>query len=82
MRAQVVLNQHDLFGVGKMRVRQLLEHLRVVDGGVMVGDLDFAPTLQRGEHHEYVGHAVARVLVVVPDRLPGLGGDRLARLDD
>src|ERR1700690_2999267 len=48
----------------------------------MVGDLDFAPALQRSERHEYVGHAVAFVLVIVPDRLPGLGWDRLARLYD
>jgi hypothetical protein len=38
MGAQVVLNQYNLFGVGKMRVRQFLEHLGVIDGGVMVGD--------------------------------------------
>jgi hypothetical protein len=48
----------------------------------MVGDLDFAPALQRSERHEYVGHAVALVLVIVPDRLSWLGRDRLARLDD
>src|SRR5208337_4273520 len=48
----------------------------------MVGDLDFAPALQRSERHEYVGHAVAFVLVIVPDRLPRLGRDRLARLYD
>src|ERR1700739_4012860 len=50
------------FGVGKMQVGQFLEHLRVIAGGVMVGDLDFAPALQRSERHEYVGHAVALVL--------------------
>ena len=82
MRVEIVLNQHDLFGVWKMHVGQFLEHLRVIDGGVMVGDLDFAPTLQRSEHHEHVGHAVALVLVIVPDRLSRLGRDRLARLDD
>src|ERR1700691_955403 len=82
MRVQVVLNQYDLFGVGKMHVGQFLEHLCVIDGGVMVGDLDFAPALQRSERHEYVGHAVALVLVIVPDRLSRLGRDWLARLDD
>src|ERR1700722_6923286 len=82
MRVQVVLDQYDLFGIRKIHVGQFLEHLRVIHGGVMVGDLDFAPALQRGERHEYVGHAVTLVLVVVPDRLPRLGRDRLARLDD
>src|SRR5580658_5738147 len=82
MRVQVVLDQYDLFGIRKIHVGQFLERLRVIHGGVMVGDLDFAPALQRGERHEYVGHAVTLVLVVVPDRLPRLGRDRLARLDD
>ena len=49
MRAQVVLNQDDLFGVGKLHVGQLLERSGVIDGGVMVGDLDAAPAFQRGE---------------------------------
>jgi hypothetical protein len=41
-----------------------------------------APAFQRREHHEYVGHAVALMLVIVPDRFSRLGRDRLARLDD
>ena len=69
MRVQVVLKQYNLFGVRKMHVGQFLEHLGVIDGGVMVGDLDFTPALQRGEHHEYVGHAVTLVLVITAVRL-------------
>ena len=30
MRAEIVLNQHDLFGVGKMQVGQFFQHLRVI----------------------------------------------------
>jgi hypothetical protein len=52
VRAEIVLDQRDLFGVGKMHVGQFLEHLRVIDSGVTVRDLDFAPALQRREHHE------------------------------
>ena len=37
MRAQIVLDQPDLVGVGKMHVGQFLEHLRVIGGGVAVG---------------------------------------------
>jgi hypothetical protein len=59
-----------------------IEHLRVIGGGVSIGDLDLAPALQRREHHEQIGHAVALVFVIVPDRLSRLGGDRRARLDD
>ena len=40
VRAEIVLDQDDFFGVGKMQVGQFLQHLRVIDGGVMVGDLD------------------------------------------
>ena len=47
-----------------------------------VGELDIAPSLQGCEQHEYVGHAVAHLLVIVADRLAGLGRDRFARLDD
>ena len=46
-RAQIVLDQPDLFSVGKMHVRQFLEHLCVIGGGVAVGDLDAAPALER-----------------------------------
>src|SRR5208283_449067 len=82
MRVQIVLDQDDLFGVGKMYVGQVLERLRVIDGGVMVGDLDVTPTFQRREHHEYIGHAVALVFVIVSSRLSWLGRDRRARLGD
>src|SRR5271155_2908782 len=82
MRAEIVLDQLDLYGVGKVHVGQFLEHLHEIDGGVAVGDLDPAPALQRREHHEYIGHAVALVFVIVPGGSSGLGGDRRARLDD
>src|SRR5271166_214323 len=82
VRAQIVLDQPDLFSVGKMHVRQFLEHLRVIGGGVAVGDLDAAPALERRENHEYVGHAVALVFVIVPDDSSGSGRNRSARLDD
>src|SRR5208283_5359521 len=38
--------------------------------------------LQRREHHEQIGHAIAFVFVVVTRRLARLDGDRRARLDD
>src|SRR5271154_3845966 len=82
MRAQIVLDQHDFFGVGKMLVGEFLQHLRVIGGGVAVGDLDATPPLQRRKDHEQVGDAVALVFVIVPGRLPRLGGDRRARLYD
>ena len=50
--AEIVLDQNDFVGVGKIQVRQFLQHLRVIDSGVMVGHLDVAPAFQRREHHE------------------------------
>ena len=65
-----------------MRVGQIPEHVGIIDGGVAVGDLDMPPALQRREHHEQIGRAVAFVFVVVARRLSRLGRDRRARLDD
>ncbi len=82
VRAQVALNQYDLFCVGKVHVGEFLEPLRVIDRGALVGYFDFAPSLRRSEHHEQVGDAVAHVLELVPDRSSWLGRVRLAGLDD
>jgi len=71
-----------LFSAGKMHVRQFLEHLCAIGGGWAVGDLDAAPSLERRENHEYIGHAVSLVFVVVPDDSSGSGRNRSARLDD
>src|SRR5271165_5881291 len=46
MRAEIVLHQPDLFGVGKTHVGQFIEHLRVIGGGMAIGDLHLAPTFQ------------------------------------
>src|SRR5271165_3680883 len=82
VRAEIVLNQNDLVRVGKMRVGQVLERVGVIDGCATVGDFHVAPALQRREHHEQIGHAIAFVFVVVTRRLARLDGDRRARLDD
>ncbi len=82
MGVEIVLHQHDLRRVGKMRVGQILEHLGVIDGGVAVGDLDMPPAFQRREHHEQIGDAIAFVFVIVTRLASWLGGDRRARLDD
>src|SRR5580704_11694065 len=41
-----------------------------------------APTLQRREHHEQIGHTIAFVFVIMTRRLSWFGGDRRVRLDD
>ena len=46
--AEIVLDQDDFVGVGKMPVRHFVQHPRVLDGGVTVGHLDVAPAFQAG----------------------------------
>ena len=82
VRREIILHQHDLCRVGKMRVRQILERVRIVDGGVTVGDLDVTPAFQRREHHEQMGHAIALVFVIVARFASGRRGNGSARLDD
>jgi hypothetical protein len=80
--AEIILHQHDLRRVGKMRVGQVLERVGIIDGGVTIGHFHMPPALQRREHHEQIGHAVALVFVIVTRLASGLGGYRFARFDD
>ena len=80
--AEIVSNQDDFVGVGKMSVGQFAQHLRVVDGGVMVGHFYVSPSFHRREHHEWIGHAVPLIFVIVARGLSRLGRYRRARLDD
>src|SRR5262245_1657659 len=56
--------------------------MRIVDGGVAVGDPDVAPAFERREQHEQVGGAVALVLVIEAGGAAGLHRDWHARLGD
>jgi hypothetical protein len=51
----------DAFPIG-----HLLEQVRVVHSSVAIGYLDVAPAFQRREQHEYVGRAIALILVIDP----------------
>jgi hypothetical protein len=82
MGRQIVLNEYDLRYGGEMRIGQFLERMGVIDGGVTVDDFDAAPALQRREHHEQTGHAVAFVFVIVTRHASGRRGNGRARLDN
>ena len=71
---EVVLDQHDLLGVGVVDVDQFLDAVRPVDAGAPVADHDLAPASQRLADHEQVAHPLALVLVVLPRRPPGRDG--------
>src|SRR5437763_1450003 len=72
MRAKIVLHEYDLVSLWKVRVGQLLEYLRIIHGGVAVGNLNAPPAFQRRKHHEQIGRAVAFILIVAPSWSPGL----------
>jgi hypothetical protein len=55
---EIVPHQHDLRRVGKMRVRQIPEHMGIIDGGVAVGHFRKSPPFQRREQHEQIGDAM------------------------
>src|SRR5271169_172905 len=79
---EIVLHQQDLRRVGKMHVRQIPEHMGIIDGGVVVGHFHMPPPFQRREHHEQIGDAIAFVFVIVTRLASRLRRDRRARLDD
>jgi hypothetical protein len=45
-------------------IREVLEHLGIIQAGASIRHLDMAPAFQRREHHEQIGRAVALILVV------------------
>jgi hypothetical protein len=66
---EIVLHENDLLRFWKVCVRQILEDLCVIDGGVTIGDFDMSPAFQRGEHHEQIGGSIPLILIVVPRRV-------------
>lgn len=67
---QVILNQKDALGLGKMHVAQLFEHMGVVDRRTARADRDMTPTFQGGEQHEQRGGAVPLVFIIPAGRTP------------
>ena len=65
----------------KMRVDKS-ERVGIIDGGVTVGHFHMPPAFQRREHHKQIGHAIARVFVIVTHLASGLGRNWLARFGD
>ena len=82
MCVEIVLYEHDLRGVRKMRVGQFFEDAREVRSSALVGDLDMPPAFQRREQHEQIGRAIAPVIIIVSRRTARLRLDRRGRLGD
>ena len=79
MDIEIVLDQNDGPGVGEMDIGQVFQDVSVVHGGMAFGDFDVAPALERREHHEEVGGAVALVLVIATGRTSRFHRDRHPR---
>ena len=82
MRIEIVLHQSDEAGIGKVDIRQLLQNVGIINGGMMIRDFDAPPAFKRREQHEHVGRADALVFVIVTHRLSPLDRDRRSRFPD
>ena len=82
VRVQVVLHEHDLVGLRKMNVAQVLENAGIIDRRAPLGDLHMPKAFEWRKQHEQVGGAVALILVVVASRLAGPHGQRHSSLGD
>ena len=79
---EIVLDQDDGLGVGKVSIGEVFEDVSVIDRGVAVRDLDVAPAFERREQHKEIGGAVALVLVIMTGRAPRFHRHRHAGLGD
>jgi hypothetical protein len=68
--------------LGKMCIGPILEHVGEIHRDVAICDFDAPPSLQRREHHEPIGRAIALILVIVPCGLSWFRLDRNTRFAD
>ncbi len=64
VRVQIVLDEHDLFGVREHLVGDVLERMGVIDRRVALGHQRLAPSFERREDHEDAGGSVALILII------------------
>src|SRR6516165_1248650 len=79
MDAEIVLDQNDGLGVREVDVGQVFQDASVIHGGMAICDLDVAPAFERSKHHEEIGGAIARVLIIETGRASRFHRDRHAR---
>ena len=82
MDVEIVLDQNDGPGVGKMDIGQVFQDVGVVHGGMAIRDFDTTPAFERSKHHEQVGGAVSLVFVIATRRTSRFHRDRHARLGE
>ena len=52
MDVEIVLDQNDRLGVREMNIGQIFQDMRIIHGGMTIGDFDVAPAFERRKHHE------------------------------
>jgi hypothetical protein len=43
MDVEIVLDQDDCLGAGEVEIGQVFQDMRIIDGGMAIGDFDMAP---------------------------------------
>jgi len=76
---EIVLDQTDHPRARKVDIGQVLQDVRVIQGGVAIRDFDMASALEWGKHHEQIGGAVALILVIEAGRAARFHRERHAR---
>ncbi len=71
---EVVVDQYDFVGLGKVHIAEPLKTVRVVDPLFLFGGAHRSPTFQRRYHHEEGAHAVALIFAINAFGLSGLHG--------
>jgi len=61
---QIILDQHNYFGIGKMNIGHPFEKIRVIDSCTSIRDFDAPPPLKRSEYHEGIGCAVMLLFII------------------
>src|SRR5208282_4181428 len=74
--AEIVLDQNDDLGGGKVDIGQIFQDVSIINGVWRSVTLTKAPAFERREQHEEVGGPIALVLVVATGRAPGCGRRR------
>ena len=79
---QIVDNDTDTLGLGKVNVSKFAHAGGEIDCGPALGDFHLAPRPMDVDEHEQIGCSITSIFAIVPLELARLGRDRRANLAD
>jgi hypothetical protein len=79
---QIVENDTDTLGLGKVNVSKFAHAGGEIDCGPALGDFHLAPRPMDVDEHEQIGCSITSIFAIVPLELARLGRDRRANLAD